>query len=120
MSKPETAEVFLANMEDEILELELGERGNPGVTGDNDAQIWARHEVELRMEELDRATQAGYVMGMLEDHGARQTHSTKKMIAAGKEKWMEDSLEVGDWGTDPWFGRAHRRCQERFLGAHVE
>lgn len=68
---------------------ELREGGNPGVTGNADAKYLAdvfSKYVEFSRQELNRK---GASIGKLDGWAGAQVHDDIKMIAAGKEAWVE-------------------------------
>lgn len=71
---------------------EIKEGGNPGVTGNKDAQFVAQKfaaYAELSRTELNRL---GASVGKLDGWSGAQTHDDVKMIAAGKEAWIDAVL----------------------------
>lgn len=68
---------------------ELREGGKPGVTGNEDAKyladVFAKH-VEASRTELNRL---GASIGKLDGWAGAQVHDDLKMIAAGKETWID-------------------------------
>lgn len=68
---------------------ELREGGKPGVTGNQDAKyladVFAKH-VETSRTELNRL---GASIGKLDGWAGAQVHDDLKMIAAGKESWID-------------------------------
>lgn len=97
MLKAEDRKALLRAAEDEYLHLQLGDEGRPGTTGDQDAQILAKHYYEMNKEYMDHAYEVGMEMGELADHGGRQTHSADKIGDMGREAWEELADSVADW-----------------------
>jgi hypothetical protein len=68
---------------------EIKDGGEPGITGNRDAQkvaaIFARY-AELSRTDLNRL---GASIGKLQGWAGAQTHDDVKMIAAGKETWID-------------------------------
>lgn len=76
--------------------MELREGGNPGVTGNADAQFLAKTfatYTEMSRVELNRL---GAAIGKLDGWAGTQTHDDVKMIAAGKEAWTDEILPLLD------------------------
>jgi hypothetical protein len=75
---------------------ELREGGQPGITGDADAQwlaaAFAKHAERSRVE-LNRL---GASIGKLDGWSGAQTHDDVAMIQAGKEAWMRETLPLLD------------------------
>lgn len=75
---------------------ELREGGNPGVTGDEDAKflagVFAKY-AEMSRTELNRL---GASVGKLDGWAGAQVHDDIKMIAAGKDQWIDAVLPMLD------------------------
>ncbi len=77
---------------------ELKEGGKPGITGNDDAKyiagVFAKY-AELSRTDLNRL---GASIGKLDGWAGAQTHDDVKMIAAGKEAWIDGVLPKLDIG----------------------
>ncbi|KRB22671.1 hypothetical protein [Mesorhizobium sp. Root172] len=98
---------------------ELKEGGNPGITGNKDAQYAAK--VFAKYAELSRTdlNKLGASIGKLDGWAGAQTHDDMKMIAAGKEAWIAAVLPKLDLAkTFPDIGSSLKDAEEALGGIY--